>query len=198
MLQSDRLQPKSTETPMRRIVLKFGLISGVISSTLMLITIPFQDQIGFGHSLLVGYTTIVASFLLVYFGIRSYRAKVGGGRISFGRAFGVGISITLITCVFYVATWEVMYYFFMPDFMVKYSSYVIQKERAAGASKAAIQAKTLELQKSAEAYKNPLVNVAMTFIEPFPVGLLITLISAAVLRRKEEPKSTASELPATS
>ena len=70
--------------------------------------------------------------------------------------------------------------------------------RAAGASEAAIQAKTLELQKSAAAYKNPLVNVAMTFIEPFPVGLLITLISAAVLRRKGGPQTAPSALPASS
>src|ERR1035438_2139076 len=183
---------------MKRIVLKFGLISGVISSTLMMITIPFQDKIGFGHSLIVGYTTIVASFLLVYFGIRSYRNNVGGGKISCGRAFAVGISITLVTCVFYVCTWEVVYFFFMPDFMVKYSAHVIQQARAAGASEAAIQAKTLELQKSAEAYKTPLVNVAMTFIEPFPVGLLITLISAAVLRRKASPQTAPSALPASS
>ena len=183
---------------MRKIVLTFGLISGVLCSTMMLITIPFEDKIGYGHSLIVGYTTIVASFLLVYFGIRSYRNNVGSGKISFGRAFEVGISITLITCVFYVVTWEVMYFFFMPDFMVKYSAYVIQKARAAGASEAAIQAKTLELQKSTVAYNNPLVNVAMTFVEPFPVGLLITLISAAVLRRKGDPRTATAALPASS
>jgi hypothetical protein len=183
---------------MRRTVLKFGLISGVLSSTLMLITLPFEDKIGFDHSLLVGYATIVASFLLVYFGIRSYRKNLGGGKISFGRAFAVGISITLITCVFYVVTWEVMYFFFMPDYLVKYSAHVIQQARAAGASEAAIQAKTLELQKSTAAYNNPLVNVAMTFIEPFPVGLLITLISAAVLRKKGDPQTAPAALPASS
>ena len=174
---------------MKKTVLKFGLISGVLASAMMAGTLPFADKIG--HSLLVGYATIVASFLLVYFGIRSYRNNVGGGKISFGRAFAVGICITLITCVFYVATWEIIYFFYMPDFMVKYSAAVIEKMRAAGATPAAIQAKTLELQKAAENYKNPLVNVAMTFIEPFPVGLLITLISAAVLRRKASPQAAA-------
>ena len=183
---------------MKKVVLKFGLISGVLSSTMMLITLPFEDKIGFDHSLIVGYTTIVASFLLVYFGIRSYRNHVGGGKISFGRAFAVGISITLITCVFYVVTWEVMYHFFMPDYLVKFSAHVIEKMRAAGASEAAIQAKTLELQKSTAAYNNPLVNVAMTFIEPFPVGLLITLISAAVLRRRAGPPMATSPMPASS
>ncbi|HEY1986774.1 MAG TPA: DUF4199 domain-containing protein [Terracidiphilus sp.] len=183
---------------MKKIILKFGLISGVLCSAMMLITIPFEDKIGFGHSLIVGYTTIVASFLLVYFGIRSYRNHVGGGHITFGRAFAVGISITLVTCIFYVVTWEVMYFYFMPDFLVKYDAYVIAKARAAGATEAAIQAKTLELQKSAAAYNNPLVNMAMTFIEPFPVGLLITVISAAVLRRKDAPQSATSALPASS
>jgi hypothetical protein len=183
---------------MKKIVLTFGLISGVLSSAMMLGTLPFQDKIGYGHSLIVGYTTIVASFLLVYFGIRSYRNNVGSGKISFGRAFSVGISITMVTCVFYVATWEVMYFLFMPDFMEKYSAYMIQRERAAGASEAKIQAKTLELEKSTEAYKNPLVNVAMTFIEPFPVGLLITLISSGVLRRKFAPDRTTSASAASS
>lgn len=183
---------------MRKIVLTFGLISGALCSAMMLITIPLEHKIGFDHGYIVGYTTIVASFLLVYFGIRSYRNNVGGGQITFGRAFAVGLSITLITCVFYVVTWEVMYFFFMPDFMVKYSAYVIEKARAAGASQAAIQAKTLELQKSTEAYNNPLVNVAMTFIEPFPVGLLITLISAAVLRRKSSPQTGTSAWPVSS
>lgn len=182
---------------MKRVVLTFGIISGVLSSAMMLGTIPFADKIG--HSLIVGYATIVASFLLVYFGIRAYRNTVGGGRITFGRGFGVGISITLITCVFYVASWEVMYFFFMPDFMTKYTAHEVEKAKASGASEAAIQAKIQELDKAAEAYKNPLVNVSETFLEPFPVGLLITLISAAVLRRRKdasEPEPGA--LPASS
>lgn len=168
---------------MKKVVLRFGLIGGVISSVLMLSTIPFEDKIGFEPGLILGYTTIVASFLLVFFGIRSYRNNVGGGRITFGRAFGVGILITLITCVFYVATWEVVFHFFMPDFMTKYTEREIRKVRASGASEAVIQSKTRQLEQSAEAYNNPAVRVPETFMEPFPVGLLITLLSAAVLRR---------------
>ena len=181
---------------MKNTVLKFGIISGVLASILMSATLPFEDKLG--HSYLVGYAAIVASFLLVYFGVRSYRNNVGGGRISFGRAFAVGICITLITCLFYVATWEIIFHFYMPDFMVKYSAAVIQKMHAAGASEAAIQAKTLALQASTESYKNPLVRIPMTFMEPFPVGLLITLISAAVLRKKPRPQAEPSALPASS
>ena len=172
---------------MRRIVLKFGLISGVLSSTMMLITIPFEDKIGFGYSLIVGYTTIVASFLLVYLGIRSYRNNVGGGKISFGRAFAVGISITLITCIFYVVTWEVMYFKFMPDFLSKYQAHMLDKARAGGATEEALAKQKAEMDQLEVQYHNPLYNSAITLVEPLPVGLLIALVSAGVLSRRREP-----------
>jgi Protein of unknown function (DUF4199) len=172
---------------MQKIVLKYGVISGILIALMMSATVPFQDKIDSGHGFIgyiTGYTTMVLSFLLVYFGIRSYRDQVGGGQISFGKGFAVGICITLITCIFYVVTWEIIYFNFMHDFMDKYAAHVIEKARAAGASAAALQAKTQQMDQMKRLYENPLYNAAMTFIEPFPVGLLITLLSAAVLRRK--------------
>ncbi len=172
---------------MKKTILVFGLISGAISSSMMIATLPFSDQLGHGSGALVlGYTTIVLSFLLVYFGIRSYRDNVGAGQITFGRAFAVGISITLISCIFYVVTWEIVYFNFMHDFMDKYGAHMVEKLQASGASAAAVQAKIEEMKKMKQMYENPLINAAMTFIEPFPVGLLITLISAAVLRKKPQ------------
>jgi hypothetical protein len=171
---------------MQKIVLKYGLISGLLIALMMSVTVPFQDKIS-GHGYIgyiTGYTTMVLSFLLVYFGIRSYRDQVGGGQISFGRGFAVGMCIMLITCIFYVVTWEIIYFNFMHDFMDKYAAHVIEKARAAGASAAAIQAKTQQMEAMKKMYENPMYNAAITFIEPFPVGLLIALISAAVLRRK--------------
>ena len=167
---------------MKKTILTFGLISGALISLMMALTVPFQDKLG--HSYVIGYATIVLSLLLSYFGIRSYRDNVGKGQITFGKAFAVGISITIISCLCYVLTWEIIYYNFMPDFMDKYAAHIIQKMQASGATAAAIQRKTVELDKLKVMYKNPLINMAMTFIEPFPVGLVITLISAAVLRRK--------------
>jgi hypothetical protein len=166
----------------KKTILTFGLISGALISLMMALTVPFQDKIG--HSYVIGYATIVLSLLLSFFGIRSYRDNVGKGQITFGKAFAVGISITIISCLCYVLTWEIIYYNFMPDFMDKYAAQVIEKMKAAGETAAAIQQKTVELDKLKVMYKNPLINMAMTFIEPFPVGLIITLISAAVLRRK--------------
>jgi hypothetical protein len=170
---------------MKRTVLIFGLISGLISSVLMFATVPFIDRIGFDRGIVVGYTAMVMAFLLVFFGIRSYRENVGGGEISFGRAFSVGILIVLISCICYVVTWEIIYFNFLPDFVEKYTNYVIEKSRASGASPEELAAQMEQMKTMKWIYDNPLLNGAVTFIaEPFPVGLVMTLISAAILRRR--------------
>jgi hypothetical protein len=182
---------------MKRTILIFGLISGALSSVMMVATVPFLNKIGSDRGYVIGYTAIVLSFLLVYFGIRSYRDNIGNGQITFAKGFLVGISITLISCVFYVVTWEVLYFTILHDFMDKYAAYIIEKAKASGASAAALQAKVEQLKKYKELYENPFFNAAMTFIEPFPVGLGITLISAAVLRRKPQAPLAQSPLPAS-
>ena len=179
---------------MRKIVLVFGLISGAILSAMMMGSVVFADRIGLGHSYIVGYTSMVLAFLMVYFGIRSYRDNVSGGVITFGKGFAIGICITLIACLCYVATWEVVYSKFYPDFMEKYSVYVIDKARASGATPAQLNAKTLEMENMKEMYKNPFYRMAWTFIEAFPVGLLFTLVSAALLRRKRNLAGTMSSM----
>src|ERR1700704_6311745 len=96
-----------TQKPhMKKTVLTFGLISGFIISVLMGGSLFFADRIGSGHSMVLGYTIMVASFLLVYFGIRSYRDNNLAGQISFGRAFACGLLITLITTACFVVMWE--------------------------------------------------------------------------------------------
>jgi hypothetical protein len=170
---------------MKRTVWTFGLISGVLLSAMMAATIPFQDETGFDHSLLVGYTTMVLSFLLIYFGVRSYRDNVGRGTVGFGRALAVGSLIGLIASVCYVATWEVMYFKFMPDFMTKYGAHELEKARAAGASEAALAQKKVELDKFEKMYKNPAINAAFTILEPLPVALVVALVSAGTLRRRK-------------
>jgi hypothetical protein len=169
---------------MKKTVLTFGLISGAVAALLMVSTLPFMHRIGFDKGLIVGYTGIVVSLLSVPFGIRSYRENVGGGHITFGRAFTVGILITLISCICYVITWEIIYFNFLPDFAEKYTAYMVEKARAAGANQQTIEATVQEMKNMKVMLDNPLINAAMTFIEPFPVGLIITTISAAILRKK--------------
>jgi hypothetical protein len=181
---------------MKKTVLTFGLIAGVMISVLMGGNLLIANKIGSGHSLVLGYTTMVASFLLVYFGIRSYRDNALAGEISFGRAFACGILITLITCVCYVAMWEVVYFNFMPHFMDSYFAAQIHKVQSLGLDPAATAARVAAIEHSQQLYQNPLVNMAYTFMEPLPVGLIITLISAAVLRRKApvEPRAAGAAM----
>jgi hypothetical protein len=172
---------------MKRTVLVFGLISGAISAAMMAVTMPFIDKIGFSKAEILGYTTIVVSFLLVYVGIRAYRDNVADGTISFWHAFRVGILITLISCLCYVAMWEVLYFNFssMRQFMDKYAAYMVDQARASGASQEVVQAQLVEIKRYKKLYENPLFNAAITFAEPFPIGLIVTLVSAAVLKRNK-------------
>ena len=172
---------------MKNAVLKYGLISGALISVMMMLTIPFHDQIGFGTTgLVVGYTTMLLAFMLIYFGVRSYRDTVGGGTVRFGRALAVGVLIAAVSSACYVATWEVMYFKFMPDFMDKYSAHVVEQARANGKSEAQIASQKAELDKMTVMYQNPLYNAALTFMEPLPVGLIIALLCAGVLSRKKK------------
>jgi hypothetical protein len=169
---------------MKKIVLTFGLIAGAILSLMMLATLPFMDKVGFDKGYVIGYTSMVLAFLLVFFGIRSYRENIGGGAITFGRAFSVGILIVLIASACYVVTWEIVYFKLAPGFADRYANYVMEKLRSSGASQQAIQGKLEEMKMLKRMMDNPLTNAALSFIEPLPVGLIITLISAAILRKK--------------
>ena len=169
---------------MKKTIVTFGLISGAIMSLMMVVSLPFIDRVGFDRAEILGYTTIVLSFLLVYFGIRSYRDNAAGGTISFGRAFQVGILITLTSCVCYVVTWEILYFTVLHGFMERYAAYAMEQANASGASPESIQAQLGQINRMKELYRNPFFNVAITFIEPFPIGLIMTLISAAILRKK--------------
>ena len=181
---------------MKKTIVTFGLISGVLACLLMFATIPFFKYLEHGSmGLLVGYTTIVLVALLVFFGIRSYRDNHAGGVISFGRGFTIGLGISLISCVIYVIAWEIIFFNFMPHSMDSYFTHMIQQAQSSPGTAAAIQAKVDAIRRSQQAYQNPFINAAYTFIEPFPVDLFITLLSAAILRKKPQPQPTT--LPAT-
>jgi hypothetical protein len=173
------------ETEMKKIVLRYGLLSGGILIALSAALLPcFNGAIDFDYGETIGYSSMVLSFLMVFFGVKSYRDTVAGGTIGFGKAFQVGILITLITCAMYVIAWEITYFNFFPDFLDKYTAHVLAKMHAAGESEAAIREMTTKMANMAKLYTNPLFNIAITFMEVFPVGLVVTLVSAAILRRK--------------
>jgi uncharacterized membrane protein (DUF485 family) len=174
---------------MKKTVWTFGLISGAILSAMMLLTMPFAHQIPYDRAMIVGYTTMVLAFLLVFFGVRSYRDNVAGGSVGFGRALAVGSLIVLIASTCYVATWEMLYFGIKPDYATNIHAHMIEQARASGESPEAIRKKVAELEKFAEMYGNPAFNAAVTFLEPLPVGLVFALVTAGILSRRRRSEA---------
>lgn len=175
---------------MRNIILKYGLVAGgIVSVVLLLGTALWIDKgtSGFEYGELIGYASMILALSLVFFGVKSYRDNYQNGVISFGKSFQVGILITLIASFMYAGTWE-GYYQAKPElsdtFMEKYTEQYLSKMKAQGASEAEIQKQTETMAVWKEKYKNPLLRFGMTLVEILPVGIIITLISAAILRRK--------------
>lgn len=168
---------------MKRTIIVFGLIAGVIMSVIMDVTVIYIGDVGFDRSMIIGYTTMVAAFLLVYFGIRSYRDNVAGGTLTFGRGFMVGMGIVMIASLCYVVSWDFVYRKYIPDFGERYTAYMMDQAKKAGKSDAELLKMRAEADKTWESYKNPLVRAAYTIVEPLPVGLVITIISAGILRK---------------
>ena len=179
---------------MKKIVLTYGLISGAILAVVMFATMPFANRIGFDKGMIIGFSSMIVAFLLVFFGIRSYRESVCNGEISFLRALAVGSLIMLVGCLCYVVAWEIIYFTFLPDFFEKYTVYLLASMKSSGASAEAIEAQRQALEIIGRRYHNPLWLAAYTLLEPTPICIPITLISAVILRRKPKSLNQAPQL----
>lgn len=173
---------------MKKNVLVFGLIAGVIVSSFMILTMAnCFDSDALGHSMVLGYAAMLIAFSFVFVGIKNERDKYNGGIISFGKAFKTGLWITLIASTMYVIVWLFDYYLFIPDFMDKYSAQMIEQAKASGVSAAELDKTIAQMESYKEMYKNPLFVILLTYMEILPIGLLITVISAFILKRKVAP-----------
>jgi hypothetical protein len=172
---------------MRRIILINGLIAGVIVSAMLLISHPLLEKgvLNFDNGMLVGYASMVIALSMIFFGIKSYRDQYQHGSITFGQGFRVGILIALIASVVYMVTWEVYYNVTDGRFNKQYTEYYIDKMKSEGATQEEISKAQEEMDAWSQMYDNMFIRLAMTLMEIFPVGLIITLIAAAVLRKKQ-------------
>jgi len=173
---------------MKKNIVIYGSIAGIVVSTLMLFITNYishcEGNVDYDTSMLIGYASMLIALSLVYVGIRNYRDKYNEGVISFGKAFKIGLFMVLVASTIYVAAWLIAYFFFIPDFFEKYSAQMLDKLRTGGASQMEIEKQTREMANLAVMYKNPLYNAAMTYMEILPVGLIVTLISSLILRRR--------------
>lgn len=170
---------------MKKTVLVSGLISGAILSLWMLGFVWYcYTHKDFEGSMLLGYTAMIIGLSLVFVGIKNYRDKFNGGIISFGKAFQVGILISLIASTMYVIAWMISYYLFLPDFMDRYAAHSLHNLQASGASKAQMDAGIAQITQMKEMYKSPIWVILFTYAEVLPVGIVVTLIAALILKKK--------------
>ena len=176
---------------MKKIVLVYGAIAGVILGAMWFITSPLWDNgmLNFDNGMVVGYATMVVALSLVFFGVKSYRDNQQNGKITFGRAFKVGILITLVASVLYALSWELAIRTVSKGFSEKMEKYYVEETRKKAEedkrSEAEVQAEVDSMKQSFELYENPIVRFGFTLIEILPVGLIITLLTALLLRKKD-------------
>lgn len=168
---------------MGKTTLIYGALAGIITTGLMY-ALSWTGDMDFGEGEVFGYASMVIGMAMIFFGIKHYRDKQLDGRISFGKAFLQGLYMTFIAGVIYVLGWEYYYNTSASDFMVQYSEYIIEQAQQDGASAGEIAAKKEEMAAMQEWYAIWYFRCAMTLAEILPVGLIFSLGSALVLKRK--------------
>jgi Protein of unknown function (DUF4199) len=173
---------KGSNTVMARIALVYGSISGLIIITSMIISFVLTKGEHGDASLFTGYLIMIVALSMIFVGVKQHRDGALGGVIKFGPAFLLGLFIALVAGLAYVLVWEAYLALTHYSFAESYATSMIEAKRAEGVSGAALEAEIAKARDFTTQYANPLFRVPMTFLEIFPVGLLIALISAAVLR----------------
>ena len=171
---------------MKTVVLRYGLLSGLALAVMLALTVPFEHHTSAKLGMAVGYTIMVLSFLIAFVGVKHYRDVDCRGSISFGRAFGAGVLMMLISCACYVAMWEVLVATVERNFASEYAAGMVKRAQHSGLQGAALEARMEEIRKFEVTYANPLYRMGMTLLEPLPVGIVMALVTAGVLRRKPD------------
>lgn len=177
---------------MKKNILFYGIISGVLVSAWMAISMIMMHnnpnaEMGTG-SMIIGFLSMIVAFSFIYVAVKKSRDGELGGSISFGKAFRMGLFIAFIASTCYVITWALLYNFVMPDFMEVYSKQMIKAaEKSADPEK--FQAKIAEMEKYKEMYKNPALFTVFTYIEILPVGIIVALITALILKKNPAVQS---------
>lgn len=179
---------------MKKIILTYGLIAGAIVAAIMFATMPLwkNGTINFDNGELVGYTTMVIALSMIFFGVKSYRDNYSKGFISFWQGIKIGILITLIASIMYALAWEICYHTVASDFTEKMTQHYLEKAKSEATNEAEIQKAVQEMESFKEWYKNPLLRFGITLMEIFPVGVIITVLSAALLRKSHLMPADAS------
>jgi len=172
---------------MKNIVLTYGCIAGLIVSAWLMIALMIgMENLGGEMGMVYGFSAMIVGFAFIFVAVKRYREQ-HQENLNFGNAFKIGLYISLIASTLYVISWLIAYYFFVPDFAEVYANHVLEQLKQDGLSTAELAAKTAEMEKFKEMYKNPLIVILYTYLEILPVGLIMSLIAAFLLKRKPHP-----------
>jgi uncharacterized protein DUF4199 len=186
------------ESSMFKKILSYGFVAGLIVGVPMSwITISMSHTM-MRYGMVIGYLIMLIGLSTVFVAIKRHRDADLGGVIKFWPAFGLGIGISFIAGVLYVVSWDAACAMAHLDFAGSYAKAMIAQQQAKGASAEALAKITAEMEQFKIQYANPLYRWPMTFIEIFPVGILVSLISAALLRNSRflPARHAGSALPA--
>jgi hypothetical protein len=173
---------------MRRIVLINGLLASVMACLWLALSFIVATDKLLDLGMLLGFSTMILAFVFVFIAIVQYRNNVNGGYISFGKAFQIGFLVTLMASTCYVVVWLINFQYFSSDFMAKYTEATLNKMRLNGASATELASTAKKMAEDAYIYNNSIwVRIGYTYLEILPLGTVITVIAALVLKRK--PKS---------
>lgn len=171
---------------MKKTIIRYGVTSGLLISVFMVISMYLYSKQGFGFSgsMYYGFGTMLVSLSLIYFAIRKYR-ELEPEKYKYGTALLIGLGVSLVCALMYVISWEIIFNNFFPDFMQQYSEYCINQKVASGESAENIAKFKSEMATQSEMYKQPLYRIAFTFVEIFPMGLLVSLVSPLLVRKRK-------------
>ncbi|HSD06798.1 DUF4199 domain-containing protein [Flavobacterium sp.] len=160
-------------------ILKNGILGGIVAAVVMSAMVFYMKaNPGVQPNTVIGFASMLLAFVFLIVGVKKDRER-NNGKISFGKAFLVGLEISFIISIIYVLTWLVIFYNFFPDFIEKYSDMVLKNTNPEDLAE-----KTTEMNQMKEWYKSPLMIVLLTFMEIFPLGILISLIAGLFLKQK--------------
>lgn len=167
---------------MTRIILVYGSIAGAIVGTFMILGFVLLDGEHGASSMAVGYLTMLLALSFIFVAIKRHRDINLGGVIRFWPALGLGLGVAAIAGLFYVVSWEIYFNATGGAFMSDYVQAQIEASRADGATEAEIATLAEDMRGFMDLYANWWFRMPITFTEILPVGVLVSLISAAVLR----------------
>jgi len=168
---------------MLRTILKFGVIAGLVVGGFEIVTfVVFSGMPPLKYGMLIGYTTMLIALSSVFVGIKQHRDVDRGGVIGFWPALGVGLGVSFIAGIFYVAAWEAVQAMTHMDFASSYAQAIIASEKAKGASAETLAKLSTDMEAFKVQYANPMYRLPMTFVEIFPVGVPVFARAAGLKR----------------